>query len=112
MEPTTRLEFERRPAKRLTILMSVHDRVHHSSLQIELLKRARKAGLSGATVFEGDEGFGASGVVHREHLFSDDRPLALVIVDEPEKIDRFVDEVAALGQGIVATVVSVEIIDV
>jgi uncharacterized protein len=112
MKPEPDLEFQRRPAKRLTILMSVHDRVGHSSLQIELLKRARKAGLSGATVFEGDEGFGESGVMHRAHILSDDRPLALVIIDEPDKIDNFVEEVTALVKGIVATVVNVEIIDV
>jgi PII-like signaling protein len=103
--------FAGRPAKRLTVLMTVHDHVHRNSLEMELLKRARKAKLAGATVFEGDEGFGASGHVHREHLLSDDRPLAVVIIDEPEKIDRFLEEVGHLLTGIVVTIDEIEILD-
>jgi PII-like signaling protein len=111
MRTTTTSRFAGRPAKRLTLLMSVHDHVRRNSLEIELLKRARKAKLAGATVFEGDEGFGASGHVHREHLLSDDRPLAVVIVDSPEKIDGFLEEVGHLLTGVVVTVDEIEILD-
>jgi uncharacterized protein len=108
---TTNSHFAGRPAKRLTLLMSVHDHVRHNSLEIELVKRARKAKLAGATVFEGDEGYGASGHVHQVHLLSDDRPLAVVIIDQPEKIDRFLAEVANLLDGVLVTVDEIEIVD-
>jgi|HubBroStandDraft_1064217.scaffolds.fasta_scaffold134734_2 PII-like signaling protein len=111
MKTTTPSRFPGRPAKRLTLLITVRDHVRHTSLERELLKRARKAGLAGLTVFEGTEGFGASGHVHREHLLSDDRPLALVIIDEPEKIDAFLEEVRPLLTDVVVTVTEVEVLD-
>jgi PII-like signaling protein len=111
MRITTYSRVPGRPAKRLTFLMSVHDRVRHNSLEMELLKRARKAKLAGATVFEGDEGFGASGHVHREHLLADDRPLAVVFIDEPDKIDAFLDEVGPLLHDVVVTVDEIELLD-
>ena len=111
MKITTSSRFAGRPAKRLTLFMSVHDHVRHNSLKMELLKRARKAKLAGATVFEGDEGFGASGHVHREHLMGDDRPLAVVFIDEPDKIDAFLDEVSHLLHDVVVTFDDVERLD-
>ena len=111
MKATTDPRFAGRPAKRLTFLLSVRDHVRHGSLQMELLKRARKANLAGATVFEGSEGYGASGHVHRTHLLSDDRPLALVIIDHPDKIDEFLDAVSHLLDGILVIVEEVEILN-
>ncbi len=111
MKITTQSRFPGRPGKRLTLFMSVHDHVGHSSLEKELLKRARKAKLAGATVFEGDEGFGASGQVHREHLLADDRPLGVVFIDEPERIDAFLEQVYPLLHGVVVTVDDIEMLD-
>ena len=74
--------------------------------------RARKAKLAGLTVFEANEGFGNSGVLHRSHLMSDDTPLAIVIVDAPEKIDSFVASVGGLLSGIRAVLEDVEVIEV
>jgi len=111
MRITTYSRFPGRPAKRLTLLMSVHDHVRHNSLEMEVLKRARKAKLAGATVFEGDEGFGTSGHVHRERFLSDDRPLAVVFIDQPDKVDAFLDEIAPLLRDVVATVDDIEIVD-
>jgi len=111
MKITTHSRFPGRPAKRLTLFMSVHDRVRHNSLEMELLKRARKAKLAGATVFEGHEGFGVSGHVHREHLLADDRPLAVVFIDQSDKIDTFLDEVSPLLHDVVVTVDEIELLD-
>ena len=111
MRTTTSSRFAGRPGKRMTLLMSVHDHVRHTSLEMELLKRARKAKLAGVTVFEGDEGFGASGHVHREHLLSDDRPLAVVIIDHPEKIDGFLEEIGLLLIDVVVIIDEIEILD-
>jgi uncharacterized protein len=111
MRPTAHSRFAGRPGTRLTLLMNVRDHARHSSLEIELLKRARKAKLAGATVFAGDEGFGASGHLHSNHALSDDRPIALVIVDQAEKIEEFIDEVSDLLDGVLVTVEEVEILD-
>lgn len=99
------------PAKRLTLLISAHDRIGHSSLSTELMKRARHAHLAGATLFEADQGFGMSGEVHREHMLSDDRPMALVVVDRAHKIEAFLDDVAPLLVGVVATLADVEVLE-
>ncbi len=111
MRATNFSRFVGRPAKRLTLLMSVHDHVRHNSLEMELLKRARKAKLAGATVFEGDEGYGQSGHLHQEHFLSDDRPLAVVIIDEPDKIDQFLNDIAGLLDGVLVTVDEIETLD-
>ena len=100
-----------RPGKRLTLLMHVHDHVGHASLRHELFKRARQTKVAGATTFEGDQGFGFSGHVHRGHLMTDDRPLALVIVDDPTKIAEFLENIADLLDRVVATVDEIEIVD-
>lgn len=105
-------QFSGRLAKRLTVLMTVHDRIRHTSLEMELLKRARQARMAGATVFEADEGYGASGQVHRLHLASDDRPLAVVFIDSAERIDAFLEEISPLLHDVVATVEEIEILDI
>lgn len=111
MRTTTSSAFTGQPAKRLTLLMSVHDHVRHNSLEMEILKRARKAKLAGATVFEGDEGYGVSGHVHAEHFLSDDRPLAVVIIDQPDRIDKFLHGIASLLDGVLVAVEEIEILD-
>jgi uncharacterized protein len=104
--------FSGRPAKRLTIWLGVRDRHGHASLEVEVLKRARKARMAGATVFEGRMGYGAGGNVHREHVFSHDRPLAIVMVDAADRIEWFVEELAGFAHGVVAAVEDVEIVDI
>jgi len=112
MTSTTDSAYPSRPGVRLTLLMTFHDRARHHSLEMEIIKRARKAKMAGLTVFEGLEGFGGSGFVHRTHLVSDDAPLALVMVDTPERIDAFVESVTNLLDGVVALRERVEILDI
>jgi len=45
--------------KRLTIFIGESDRHGHTPLATEIVQRAHKAGLAGASVFRGVEGFGA-----------------------------------------------------
>lgn len=76
-------------AQRLEILLSAHDHDHHHSLALEILARARHDRLAGATLIEGIAGRGRSGSLHRSHLVADDAPLALNIVDTPERLAAF-----------------------
>ena len=92
------MTIERRPKEyqRLTVMLRARDRADHHSLATELLARARRAPLAGATLLEGVEGRGRSGVRHRRHLFRDDAPLSLVVVDDRESLAAFLDDCQGL----------------
>jgi hypothetical protein len=79
------------PAERLTIFIGETDRHGHTPLYTEIVQRARQAGLAGATVLHGAEGFGASGRLHAASPWrlSEDLPAVVVIIDRPERIDAF-----------------------
>lgn len=86
------------PAQRLTILIGESDQHRHRPLYTEIVHRARATGLAGASVFRGIEGFGASSRIHTSRLLSlsEDLPVAVVIVDVPEKISAFLAELDEL----------------
>lgn len=85
-------------ACRLTIMLHSRDHAHHHSLATEILNRARNARLIGATMLQAVEGQGRSRSVHRQHLFSDDVPLSIVIIDEEMKVTAFVEALGELLQ--------------
>ena len=92
------------PAERLTIFIDETDRFRHTPLYTEIVQRARRAGLAGATVLHGVEGFGASSRTHIAHLMrvSENLPAVIVIVDRDENIDAFLPTVENLiGDGLV-----------
>ena len=78
-------------ARRLTIYVGESDQWGHRPLYTEIVHRAHAAGLAGASVFRGIEGFGASHHIHTSRILtlSQDLPLAVVLVDTAERIDAF-----------------------
>jgi uncharacterized protein len=80
--------------KRLTIYIGESDRHGHTPLATEIVQRAHAAGLAGASVFRGVEGYGASNHIHTTRILSlsDDLPMAIVIVDRPDAIAAFMPE--------------------
>jgi PII-like signaling protein len=86
------------PQKRLTIFIGESDHVGHTPLATEIVQRAHKAGLAGASVFRGIEGYGASNHIHTTRILSlsDDLPIAVVIVDSATAIQSFLDELDEL----------------
>jgi PII-like signaling protein len=78
--------------RRLSIFIGESDRHGHTPLATEIVQRAHAAGLAGASVFRGVEGYGASNHIHTTRILSlsDDLPMLIVIVDRPEAIDAFV----------------------
>ncbi len=78
-------------AVRLSIFVGEGDLWHHKPLYAEIVHRAHKAGMAGATVLRGLEGFGASSRIHTSHPFrlSEDLPLLIVIVDSGQRVDDF-----------------------
>ena len=84
--------------KRLTIFVGESDHHGRTPLATEIVQRAHRAGLAGASVFRGVEGYGASNHIHTTRILSlsDDLPIAIIIVDTDEAIQRFVPELDEL----------------
>jgi PII-like signaling protein len=79
------------PAQRLTVIIGESDTVGHHPLYTEIVHRAHTAGLGGASVFRGIEGFGVSSRVHSTTILSlaEDLPVLVVIVDTARRIEEF-----------------------
>lgn len=86
------------PALRLTIFVGEDDTWHHRPVHTEIVHRAHEAGLAGATVIRGIEGFGASSRIHTTRILSlaEDLPVAIVIVDAEERIRAFLPQLDEL----------------
>ncbi|MEU5765100.1 DUF190 domain-containing protein [Streptomyces asoensis] len=85
-------------ALRLTVFVGENDTWHRKPLYTEIVHRAHAAGLAGASVFRGIEGFGASSLIHTSRLLSlsEDMPVAVVVVDTEERVRAFLPELDEL----------------
>ncbi|MFM9498631.1 DUF190 domain-containing protein [Streptomyces galilaeus] len=85
-------------ALRVTVLVGENDTWHRKPLYTEIVHRAHAAGLAGASVFRGIEGFGASSLIHTARLLSlsEDLPVAVVIVDTEERVRAFLPQLDEL----------------
>lgn len=85
-------------ALRLTVLVGESDQAGHHPLYTEIVHRAHAAGLAGASVFRGIEGFGASSHIHTTRLLSlsEDLPVAVVVVDAEDRLRAWLPELQAL----------------
>jgi len=85
-------------ARKLTIHLTLadhfheHGRTRHTPLGTELLFRAHKAGLAGATIIHGTAGFGHSQKIHHRPTWGllDRAPIIVMIIDTAERIDAFI----------------------
>lgn len=85
-------------ALRVTVFIGEDDRWHGKPLFTEIVHRAHAAGLAGATVLRGIEGYGASSRVHTTRLLSlsADLPIAVVMVDAEERVRAFLPQLDEL----------------
>lgn len=99
-------------ALRLTVFVGEHDTWHHKPLYSEIVHRAHAAGLAGASVFRGIEGFGASSLIHTSRLLSlsEDLPVVVVIVDTEERVRAFLPQLDELVTEGLVTLDSCEVI--
>lgn len=80
-----------REAKLLRIFVGDSDKIGSLPVYEKIVLEAKQRGLAGATVFKGFMGFGQSSRLHTSKILrlSEDLPIIIEIVDELEKIDRF-----------------------
>lgn len=103
-------------AKRLRVYLGEADRLKHTALHEVLIREARRAGLAGATAWRGILGFGPASRLRSERILdlSSDLPVVVEIVDEAEKIERFLPELRGLfdaaGCGGLTTIEDVRVI--
>ena len=86
-------------ALRLTIMIGESDHWHRKPLFTEIVHRAHHAGLAGATVLHGVEGFGATSRIHTSRILSlsEDLPVVILIVDTHDRIHDFLPELDELA---------------
>lgn len=97
---------------RLTVYLEESRQAGHRPLYAEIVRRAHAAGLAGASVFRGFEGYGSSSQIHTSRVLSlsDDLPVAVVVVDDESAIRAFLSDLADLVPRGTAVVEEVEIV--
>lgn len=93
------------PAQLVRIHLGEHDQHDGQPLYEVILERCHSAGMAGATVYRGIEGYGASSLIHRPHLFgrSSDAPIVVTIVDTAAKVQAFLPMLDELvDEGLIA----------
>lgn len=95
----------------LRIFVGESDRWEHRPLYEAIVIKAREAHLAGATVLHGRMGFGANSKLHTAKVLrlSEDLPIVIELVDEREKIERFLP---ALEEMVKEGLVTLENVDV
>ncbi len=85
-------------ALRVSILLGQDDMWHHRPLYHEIVKRARDAGVAGASVWRGVEGYGHSSRIHTSRILdlAESLPTLVVIIDEPDRLRSFLSDIAEL----------------
>lgn len=92
-------------ARRLMVIVDEDSMIGHKPVYTEIVRRAHEAGLAGASVFRGIEGFGSAGRVHTSRILSlaENLPAMVIIIDSAEKIEAFLPQLDELQvRGVVA----------
>jgi PII-like signaling protein len=92
-------------ARRLVVIVDEDATINRRPAYDEIVKRAQRARLAGASVFRGIAGFGQSGRLHTSRILSlaEKLPVMIVIIDNASRIDDFLPQLAELGvRGVIA----------
>jgi PII-like signaling protein len=88
----------------MRIILSESRRKDHAQMYRAIIDALNKAGLAGATVFKGIEGFGSHRYISRASIVDGyvDLPILIEVVDEDEKVRNFMPTLErVLDDGIV-----------
>jgi uncharacterized protein len=98
--------------KLLRVFVGESDRWGYQPLYTAIVEAARKAGLGGATVFKGIEGYGGHSVVHAARVFdfSTDLPVLIEIVESEDRIRAFLPTLDGMVKEGLVTLETVEVI--
>jgi len=93
----------------LRIFLSERQRWGHEPLFEAIVVKARDAGLAGATVLRGPLGFGEGGKIQTAKILqlSDNLPVVVEIVDSEPAVQKFLESIADMMDGGLATKQSV-----
>jgi len=92
-------------AKMLRVHFGENDKWQGKPLYEAIVEKCREMDIAGATVFRGIEGYGASTLIHRYHLFrrGADLPIMVSIVDTEDKIKTLFPALDQMvGEGLIA----------
>ncbi len=81
------------PSKMIRIYVNEEDRFDSKPLYEAIVDQCRATNIAGATVFRGEEGFGATAEIHRPHLLNHTSPVMITIVDTDENIQRLLPRI-------------------
>lgn len=91
------------PAKLIRLHFCEGDRYNGALLYEAVVQRCRDLNIGGVTVFRGFEGYGESAEIHRSHLFTNDRPIIVTIIETADNVERLLPELEAmLDTGMIA----------
>lgn len=92
-------------AKMLRIHFGEDDKWNDRPLYQAIVEKCRELDLAGATVYRGIEGYGASTLIHRSHLFfSSDSPILVQVIDTEDKIKTLLPALDEMvREGLIAT---------
>ncbi|WP_067824116.1 DUF190 domain-containing protein [Nocardia inohanensis] len=101
------------PASRLTVLLGEDDLMGRKPRYHEIVRRARDAGLAGASVWRGVEGYGVSSQIHTTRLLdlAERLPVLVMIIDDTARLREFVESNADLLDSVTVALSPVEVWD-
>ncbi|MBN1311143.1 MAG: DUF190 domain-containing protein [Anaerolineae bacterium] len=98
-------------ARLLRVFIGESDKYEGRPLHQVIVERARERELAGATVLRGILGFGADSRIRTAKILrlSEDLPMVIEIVDEPERIKNFAGELDGMIKEGLVTLEKVEV---
>ena len=100
------------PGKLLRVFIGEADRWHGRPLAEAIVLMLREAGLAGATVVRGIEGFGADSRIHTAHILrlSEDLPIVIEVVDTEQRIQSIMPRLDEMVQEGLVCMADVDIV--
>ncbi len=100
------------PARLVRVYIGESDRWHGQPLYAAIVRRAREAGLAGATTLRGIEGYGAHSRLHTTRILrlSEDLPMVVELVDRADRIEAFLPVLGEMVSEGLVVLLDVEVV--